>query len=117
MPSSADRFDEIDDDDDRPSPGTNAHRVLSFLESNADKAFTQTEIAEATDIPRGSVGPTLVRLRERDRVDHRGHYWRVSDHDTSVTVAAEHAGATAADREDASFDRDDWQEHASDSRE
>lgn len=62
MPISADRFEEIDDNGDGPSPGTNADEILSFLEERADKAFTQTEIAEVTDVKRGSVRPTLLRL-------------------------------------------------------
>ena len=46
MPISADRFEAIDDDG--PRPGTNAAAILSFLRRNADRAFTQSEIAEAT---------------------------------------------------------------------
>lgn len=116
MPISADRFDDIDDEDG-PTPGTNAHELLSFLEANSDRAFTQSELVEATDVPRGSVGPTLVRLREKGRVDHRGTYWRVSDHHRSLDSSVDHSGATAASREDESLDYDDWREHAVDPRE
>lgn len=117
MPISADRFDEIDDDGDDPKPGTNADEILTFLEEHADQAFTQTEIAEATDVKRGSVGPTLVRLRERGRVDHRGRYWRISDHLRSVDAATVHAGEVAASHEETPFDYDEWQEYAVDPRE
>lgn len=117
MPISADRFDEIDDDDDRPAPGTNGDRILAFLEDNPETAFTQGEIAEATDVTRGSVGPTLVRLRERGRVDHRGTYWRISDHDRSLEASVNHAGTVAQSHEEGSFDYDDWREHAVDPRE
>lgn len=115
MPISADRFEEIDDEG--PSPGTNAHEILSFLEGNPEQAFTQDEIAEATDVTMGSVGPTLVRLRERGRVDHRGHYWRVSDHARSVDGATAHGSETASNHEDESIDHEEWQEHAVDPRE
>lgn len=115
MPISADRFEEIDDGAE-PRPETNAHRILSFLKENADRAFTQSEIVEATDVKRGSVGPTLLRLRERGRVDHRGKYWRISDHEQSVEAAVEHAGAVASSHEDASFEYDEWQEFAVDPR-
>lgn len=47
MPISADRFEEIDDKDGDPTPGTNANEILSFLEAHPDQAFTQSEIAEA----------------------------------------------------------------------
>lgn len=115
MPISADRFEEIDDDG--PTPGTNAHEILSFLEANADRAFTQSEIADATGVKRGSVGPTLVRLRERGYVEHRGTYWRVNDHVRSLDAAAGHASEVAADREEDPFEYDEWQEHAVDPRE
>lgn len=117
MPISADRFEEIDDDVDRPKPGTNAHEILAFLEENPDKAFTQSEIVDATGVNRGSVGPTLVRLREDGRVDHKGTYWRISDHVRSLDAAVDHAGEVAASYEEESFDYDEWQEHAVDPRE
>ncbi|WP_225332700.1 helix-turn-helix transcriptional regulator [Halomicrobium urmianum] len=111
MPISADRFEELGDDRDGPTPGTNADRIIEFLRQHPDKAFTQSEIADETGVKSGSVGPTLVRLRERGRVDHRGKYWRVSDHDRSVNDAVGHA----ADDEMPSMA--DWQEHAVDPRE
>jgi len=116
MPISADRFEAIDDDGDEPSPGTNAQVILSFLRAHPETAFTRGEIADATDVPANSVGPTLVRLRDRGRVDHRGQYWRVSDHDRSLDAAVDQSTATAAARESGSFDREAWQAHAVDPR-
>ena len=116
MPISADRFEEITDDSDL-TPGTNAHEILSFLESRSDQAFTQSEIADATDVTRGSIGPTLIRLREAGRVDHKGTYWRVSDHVRSVDAATAHAGDVAASHEYTPMAYDDWQEYAVDPRE
>ena len=109
-PISADRFKAIDGDE--PSLWTNAHAVLTFLRANPDAAFTRGEIVEATDVSANSVGPTLVRLRERGRVDHRGQYWRVSDHDRGFDAAVDHAAA----RETASFDVASWHDHAVDPR-
>ncbi|MFD1589187.1 winged helix-turn-helix domain-containing protein [Halorientalis brevis] len=117
MPISADHFENIDTEGDEPTPGTNAHEILSFLEQHPDQAFTQSEIADETDVTRGSVGPTLVRLRESGRVDHRGKYWRISDHARSLDHAADHADAVAASYEEESFDYDEWQAHAVDPRE
>lgn len=110
MPISADRFEAIDDEE--PSPGTNARRILSFLDEHADKAFTQSEIVEATGIKRGSVGPTLVRLREAGKIDHRGTYWRISDHVRSLDASVNHAAEAAASHEHEPFDYDEWQEYA-----
>lgn len=115
MPISADRFESMRDDDG-PTPGTNAHEILSFLEERPDEAFTQGEIADATGVAKGSVGPTLARLHEDGRVDHKGTYWRVSDHVRSLDAAGAHASATAADREDEAAAYDDWREHAVDPR-
>lgn len=117
MPISADRFDDLDEGSDRPKPGTNADDILSFLEAHPDQAFTRGEIVEGTGVTSGSVGPTLARLRDAGRVDHKGRYWRVSDHVRSLDAAVGHAGAVAASQEEAQFDYAEWQEHAVDPRE
>lgn len=116
MPISADRFEDINGESE-PTPGTNAHEILSFLNSNPEQAFTQSEIAESTGVKRGSVGPTLTRLREAGRVDHKGNYWRVSDHVRSVDAATGQAGAVAASYEDEPMAYDEWQDYEVDPRE
>lgn len=116
MPISADRFENLDDAVAGPSPGTNAHRILAYLEQHPDQAFTQSEIAEATDVKSGSVGPTLVRLRERGRVEHKGTYWRVSDYNRSLDAAINQAAAVADERENRPFVYEEWQEYADDPR-
>lgn len=121
MPISKDRFEEIGGERDEGdlTPGTNAAKILTFLRNHPDKAFTQSEIADETEVKTGSVGPTLVRLRERGRVDHRGNYWRVSSHDLSVDAATGHSAATFAVREtdEETPQMEDWLEHAVDPRE
>ena len=117
MPISADRFEEIDNDEGQPRPETNAARILEFLEEYAHEAFTQAEIAEATKVKRGSIGPTLVRLRERGRVDHRGQYWRISNHDRSIDAATAHASEVAESHEEAPLEYDERQQYAVDPRE
>lgn len=119
VPISSDRFEALGDDPDGPTPGTNAAKLLAFLRSNPDKAFTQSELAAETDVKAGSVGPTLIRLRERGRVDHRGTYWRVSDHDRDVDAATGHAATTLSDREseEETPQMAEWQAHAVDPRE
>jgi len=116
MPISADRFESMTETDDGPTPGTNAHEILSFLEAHAEEAFTQSEIAEATGINKGSVGPTLNRLRDTGRVDHKGIYWRVSDHVRSLDAGAVHTDAVAASYEDEPLAYEEWQAHAVDPR-
>ncbi|CCQ33106.1 hypothetical protein HLRTI_002967 [Halorhabdus tiamatea SARL4B] len=120
MPISNERFEKLGDDggSDGPTPGTNAATILDFLRNHPDEAFTQSEIATETDVKAGSVGPTLVRLRERGRVDHRGNYWRASDHDRSLDAATGHAAVALADREtdEETPEMAAWQEHAVDPR-
>lgn len=119
MPISKDQFEEMSEDGDEPAPETNAGKILEFLRDRPDKAFTQSEIADATEVKAGSVGPTLVRLRARGRVDHRGTYWRISDHDRSLDAAVGHATDALASREtDGETPRmSEWQDHAVDPRE
>lgn len=120
MPISKARFEELGDDagGDEPTQGTNAAEILTFLRNNPEKAFTQSEIAAATDVKAGSVGPTLVRLRERGRVDHRGTYWRISDHDQTIDAATGQTAATMTAHEtaDETPQMAAWQDHAVDPR-
>ncbi len=116
MPIEADRFEELRDDSEVKA-GTNEHEVLSFLRKSPDKAYTQSEIVEETDVKQGSIGPTLVRLREKGRVDHKGKYWRVSDHDRSIDHATGLSSSAAESREDEGFDKEEWLGHSVDPRE
>lgn len=62
---------------DLPDEETNGRRILEFLADRPDLGFRAGEIAEALDVPRGSVGTTLSRLEERGFVRHKGEYWAV----------------------------------------
>lgn len=116
MPIEADKFKEMSDDGD-VNPGTNEYEVVSFLRENPGKAYTQSEIAEETGVKQGSIGPTLVRLREKGRVEHKGKYWRISDYDKSVDSALGLSSSTAESHEDEGFDKEEWLKHSVDPRE
>lgn len=62
MPISIDRFEEEPIDALDLQEGTQPYRILQFLAEHSEQAFTQTEINEATEIKRGSVGAVLSRL-------------------------------------------------------
>lgn len=64
-----------------PRSGSNAQMILSFLLEHSNKGFTPSEIAKATEIRKGSVGPTLQRLEKRDLVRHKEPYWAISTDD------------------------------------
>lgn len=80
--------------------GTQPHEILSFLAANDDKAFTQTELHEATDIPRGSVGAVLSRLEKRGLVRHRGRYWAITEDDRLASYAAQEAASSSSTTDD-----------------
>ena len=89
MPISIDQFDEEPADVLDIQEGTQPYRVLRFLATNSEQAFTQTEIHEATGIKRGSVGAVLSRLDDRGLVRHRGRYWAVAEDARLASYAAQ----------------------------
>ena len=108
-----DRFEEGDPEEwEEP---TNAERVIAFLVANDDRAWKAGEIARRTEIPRGSIGPVLVRLRERDLLRHRGEYWTITDDRDRLDAAYDlHRITTALDERHGPEDRSEWIEHAAD---
>lgn len=85
--------------------GSNAHAILQFLAEHPGTGFTPKEIADSTDMPRGSVGTTLARLEENDLVRHKEPYWSLGEDDRLGAYAAMiHGLGTAQDR----FGDDDW---------
>lgn len=75
------KFDEyqagVDGADARIVEDSNAHGILRFLAKHPEIGFTPSEIADALDLPRGSVGPTLQRLDERGLLRHKEPYWSI----------------------------------------
>ena len=100
MPISIDRFDDEPADVLELREGTHPYRILQFLAANSDQAFTQTEIHEATDIKRGSVGAALSRLEDRGLVRHRGRYWAIAEDDRLASYAAQKQASSASTTDD-----------------
>jgi len=88
--------------------GSNAHTVLSFLAEHPDQGFTPKEIHQETNIPYGSVGPTLNRLEEHGLVRHKEPYWAIGDPDQLSSYAAMESTITAIEERLGSEDPDDW---------
>jgi predicted transcriptional regulator of viral defense system len=80
--------------------GTHPYRIFQFLAENDEQAFTQTEIHEATDIKRGSVGAALSRLEDRGLVRHRGRYWAIGEDDRLASYAAQTNASSASTTDD-----------------
>lgn len=108
MPIDIERFRSAPEAELTAGGPTNAERILSFLVANADRAFTPSEIREATDIPRGSIGVVLSRLEERQLVEHRGEYWAVADVDGAVTTLTATGTARAASERFGTESPDEW---------
>lgn len=89
MPIDIGRFNEASMEALDIREGTQPHRILLFLAENHDQAFTQTEIHEATDIKRSSVGAVLSRLQDRGLVRHKGRYWAIAEEDRLASYAAQ----------------------------
>ncbi len=100
VPINIDRFDEDPTEVLDLQEGTQPYRILQFLAEHDDKAFTQTEIHEATDINRGSVGAVLSRLEDRGLVRHRGRYWAIGEDDRLASYAAQTQASSASTNDD-----------------
>ena len=68
--------------------GTNAHALQSFLAQHPGVSYTPAELHEQTDVPRGSVNPTLARLERAELVRHKGDYWAAEDDDRLAAASA-----------------------------
>ncbi|WP_152041155.1 helix-turn-helix transcriptional regulator [Salinigranum salinum] len=100
MPINIDRFDEEPTEVLDLQEGTQPYQILQFLAEHNDKAFTQTEIHEATDINRGSVGAVLSRLEDRGLIRHRGRYWAIGEDDRLASYAAQTQASSASTNDD-----------------
>jgi predicted transcriptional regulator of viral defense system len=100
MPINIDRFEDESEDALTIEEGTQPHTILTLLSAQNEQAFTQTEIHEATDIPRGSVGVVLSRLEDRGLVRHRGRYWAIAEDDRLASYATQQAASSASTTDD-----------------
>jgi len=86
------------------SEGTNARQLLELLLATPTVGYTPAELATETDVPRGSVGPTLNRLEAAGLVRHKKPYWAAADDDRLAAATAAVIGIETA----ASTYSDDW---------
>lgn len=104
MPISREEF-EHDPADGIPfGPDTQPRTVLRYLSEHPETAYTQTELADATGIKRGSLGKVLSRLETHNLVRHRDRYWIIADDDRLAAVSASALGIRSVAE---SYD-DDW---------
>jgi Mn-dependent DtxR family transcriptional regulator len=111
VPISIDEF----ESGDLPSETSVPERVVSFLASNPDRAYTRSEIARSVEVDPDTVSTALSRLSDRDLVRHRGRYWAVIDDTERVRAAYDlHRATSALDADDGGIDPEEWDEHVPD---
>ena len=93
---------------------TNADRVMHFLATHPEKAFTQSEIRDATDIKAGSISVVLSRLESRGLVRHKGNYWALGEGDDVAAYTSMLESTRAANERFGEEDMEAWLEHAVD---
>lgn len=94
---------------DLPQGPSVPEKVLTYLYTNRDKAFTRSEIATGIDEDPNTVGTALSRLKQRRLVRHRGTYWALTDDLERVADAYElHSITERFDEEDGGIDPEKW---------
>lgn len=106
MPVDVDRFEAAE------AEPTTSERILRFLASHDEQAYTRREIADAIDGDPETVGTNLTRLKRRGLVRHRQPYWAFTDDRERAREALsdrydEAAMAVLLDESEESADGDD----------
>ncbi len=92
-----------------PNSPSVPERVLTYLYTNRDQAFTRSEISTGIDEDPNTVGTALSRLKQRDLVRHKGKYWAITEDLDRVRDAYElHAITERVNEEDEGIDPDEW---------
>lgn len=110
MPIDIETFDESTDEELEGE--TNAEKIITFLAQNKEKAFTPSEIANGSDVKRGSVSTVLSRLEDRDLVRHKGDYWAIGDMETVRRAYDYHKLVERLNEQYGEEDIDEWRERA-----
>lgn len=114
MPIDIETFESSPPDTLKHSGRTNADRVMGFLASNPEKAFTQSEICDATGVKAGSISVVLSRLEDRGLVRHKGNYWALGEDDDVAAYTSLLESTRTANERFGEEDMDEWMEHAVD---
>lgn len=94
---------------DLPNGPSTPERVLTYLYSHRDKAFTRSEIATGIDEDPNTVGTALSRLKQRNLVRHRGEYWAITrDLDRVRDAYSLHSATARLNEDDDGIDPEEW---------
>lgn len=114
MPIDMETFESASADRLETSGETNADRVMRFLVTHPEQAFTQSEIRDATGVKAGSISVVLSRLEDRGLVRHKGNYWALGEDDDVAAYISMLESTRAANDRFGEEDIDEWLEHAVD---
>ena len=114
MPIDIETFESSPEDRLQHTERTNADRVMRFLAANPDRAFTQSEIRDATDVKAGSISVVLSRLENRGLVRHKGTYWALGEADDLAAYTSMVESTQTANDRFGTEDIEEWLEHAVD---
>ncbi len=117
MPIDIETFESSSEDRLQQSGETNADRVMRFLATHPDQAFTQSEIRDATGVKAGSISVVLSRLEDRGLVRHKGNYWALGEADDVAAYTSMVESTRAANDRFGEENIEEWLEHAVDDEE
>ena len=117
MPIDIETFESSPEDRLQQSGETNADRVMRFLATHPDQAFTQSEIREATGVKAGSISVVLSRLEDRGLVRHKGNYWALGEADDVAAYTSMVESTRASNERFGEENMEEWLEHAVDDEE
>ena len=114
MPIDIETFESSSSDRLQNSRETNADRVMQFLATHSNQAFTQSEIRSATGVKAGSISVVLSRLEDRNLVRHKGNYWALGESEDVAAYTDMVESTRAANDRFGEEDMDEWLEYAVD---
>jgi predicted transcriptional regulator of viral defense system len=114
MPIDIETFESSSEDRLQQSGETNGDRVMRFLATHPDQAFTQSEIRDATGVKAGSISVVLSRLEDRGLVRHKGNYWALGEADDVTAYTSMVESTRAANDRFGEENMEEWLEHAVD---
>ena len=117
MPIDIETFEASPEDRLQQSGETNADRVMRFLATHPDQAFTQSEIREATGVKAGSISVVLSRLEDRGLTRHKGNYWALGEADDVAAYTSIVESTRASNDRVGEENMEEWLEHAVDDEE
>lgn len=117
MPIDIETFETTSEERLRETDTTDTERVMRFLASHSDQAFTQNEICEGLGVEKGQLGVVLSHLQDSDLVRHKGDYWALGEDEAITAYSGLVESTRAANDRFGEEDIDEWLDHASPVRE